>query len=156
LTGAPRGRRRTQGESKKMSEITRPIPEITAELRPFFEASRQGQLVVQKCDSCGALRFPPRRLCANCLSRQSSWTPVSGEGEVYSFIVMHRVYHPAFASQVPYAVATVKLKEGARILSNVIGIDPHQIKCGMPVKVSFEKLNEEVTLPMFRPAASPG
>src|SRR5260370_40656612 len=138
-----------------MSEITRPIPEITAELRPFFEASRQGQLVVQKCDGCGVLRFPPRRLCPNCLSRESSWTAVSGEGEVYSFIVMHRVYHPAFASQVPYAGATVKLKEGARILSNVIGIDPHQIKCGMPVKVSFEKLNEEVTLPMFRPAASP-
>ncbi len=138
-----------------MSEIVRPIPEVTAELRPFFEASKQGQLVVQKCDSCGALRFPPRKLCANCLSRQSSWTPVSGEGEVYSFIIMHRVYHPAFATQVPYAVATIKLKEGARMLSNVIGINPHEIKCGMPVRVSFEKLDEAVTLPMFRPAAGP-
>jgi uncharacterized protein len=134
-----------------MAEIVRPIPEVTEELRPFFEASRNRQLVVQKCDDCGTLRFPPRRLCANCLSRKASWTPVSGEGEVYSFIVMHRVYHPAFANQVPYAVAMVKLKEGARILSNVIGIDPHQVKCGMPVRVSFEKLNEEVTLPMFRP-----
>ncbi len=139
-----------------MPEIVRPIPEITAELRPFFEASKNGQLVVQKCNGCGTLRFPPRRLCANCLSRESSWTPVSGEGEVYSFIIMHRVYHPAFANQVPYAVATIKLKEGARMLSNVIGIDPHAIKCGMPVKVSFEKLNDEVTLPMFRPAASAG
>ncbi len=135
-----------------MAEIVRPIPEITPELKPFFEASRNGQLVVQKCDGCGALRFPPRRLCPNCLSRAASWTPVSGEGEVYSFIIMHRVYHPAFASQVPYAVATIKLKEGAKMLSNVIGIDPHQIRCGMPVKVSFEKLNDEVTLPMFRPA----
>jgi uncharacterized protein len=139
-----------------MAEIVRPIPEITPELRPFFEASKNGQLVVQKCNGCGALRFPPRRLCANCLSRESSWTPLSGEGEVYSFIIMHRVYHPAFANQVPYAVATIKLKEGARMLSNVIGIDPHAIKCGMRVKVSFEKLNDQVTLPMFRPAASAG
>ncbi len=136
-----------------MAEIVRPIPEVTPELRPFFEASKNGQLVVQKCDGCGALRFPPRRLCPNCLSRESSWTAVSGEGEVYSFIIMHRVYHPAFANQVPYAVATIKLKEGARMLSNVIGIDPHAIKCGMPVKVSFEKLSDEVTLPMFRPVA---
>jgi uncharacterized OB-fold protein len=135
-----------------MAEIVRPIPEVTPELRPFFEASRNGQLVVQKCANCGDLRFPPHRLCSKCLSRESSWTPVSGEGEVYSFIIMHRVYHPAFANQVPYAVAMIKLKEGAKMVSNVIGIDPHSIKCGMPVKVCFEKLSDEVTLPMFRPA----
>jgi uncharacterized protein len=135
-----------------MPEVVRPIPQITPELQPFFEASKQGQLVVQKCGNCGTLRFPPRRMCSNCLSREASWTPVSGEGEVYSFIVMHRVYHPAFATQVPYAVAMVKLKEGAKMLSNVIGISPHEIKCGMPVKVSFEKLDDAVTLPMFRPA----
>jgi uncharacterized OB-fold protein len=138
-----------------MAELSRPIPEITPELRPFFDASRNGQLVVQKCGNCGELRFPPRRMCANCLSREAAWVPVTGEGEVYSFIIMHRVYHPAFASQVPYAVATIKLKEGAKMLSNVIGIDPHAVKCGMPVKVSFEKLSEEVTLPMFRPASGP-
>ncbi len=136
-----------------MAEIVRPIPEVTPELRPFFDASRNGQLVVQKCDNCGDLRFPPRRLCSKCLSRDASWTAVSGEGEVYSFIIMHRVYHPAFANQVPYAVAMIKLKEGAKLLSNVIGIDPNAIKCGMAVKVSFEKLSDEVTLPMFRPAA---
>jgi uncharacterized protein len=99
-----------------MAEIVRPIPEVTSELRPFFEASRNGQLVVQKCGNCGVLRFPPRRMCSNCLSRESSWIPVSGEGEVYSFIIMHRVYHPAFANQVPYAVATIKLKEGAQMI----------------------------------------
>ncbi len=137
-----------------MTELVRPIPEITPELRPFFEGSRRGELVVQKCCNCGDLRFPPHRMCSKCLSRESSWTPVSGEGEVYSFIIMHRVYHPAFANQVPYAVAIIKLKEGAKMLSNVIGIDPHAIKCGMPVRVSFERLNDEVTLPMFRPVGS--
>ena len=63
-----------------MAEVVRPIPQITPELRPFFDASKQGQLVVQKCDNCGTLRFPPRRMCSNCLSREASWTPVSGEG----------------------------------------------------------------------------
>lgn len=134
-----------------MAELVRPIPQITPELRPFFDAARQGQLAVQKCNSCGTLRFPPRRMCPDCLSNEASWTTVSGQGEVYSFIIMHRVYHPAFATQVPYVVAIVKLQEGAKITSNLIGIDPHRVKCGMPVKAVFEKLNDEVTLPMFQP-----
>jgi len=107
--------------------------------------------MVQKCDSCGRLRFPPRDRCSHCLSIRSSWTPVSGRGEVFSFNIMHQVYHPGFAAEVPYAVVVVQLEEGARIVSNLVGVKPHEIRCGMPVEVVFEKLSEEVTLPKFRP-----
>ncbi len=118
---------------------------------PFFEASKRGQLVVQKCESCGTLRFPPRPLCSHCLSPEASWIPVSGRGEVYSFNIMHQVYHPGFAPEIPYAVVVIKLEEGAKMTSNLVGIKPHEIKCGMPVEVVFEKLSDEVTLPKFRP-----
>ena len=134
-----------------MPEISKPIPRITPELAPFFEAARRGQLVVQKCESCGTLRFPPHPLCSRCLSAEASWTPVSGRGEVYSFNVMHQVYHPAFAAEIPYAVVLIKLEEGAKMLSNLVGIKPHDIRCGMPVEVVFERLSEEVALPKFRP-----
>jgi uncharacterized protein len=134
-----------------MAETTKPIPRVTPELAPFFEAGKHGQLVVQKCESCGTLRFPPRPLCSRCLSPHAVWTPVSGRGEVYSFNVMHQVYHPGFAPEIPYAVVVIKLEEGAKMLSNLVGIKPHEIKCGMPVEVVFERLSDEVTLPKFRP-----
>ena len=138
-----------------MAEVSKPVPGITPQLAPFFEAARRGVLAVQKCDSCGRLRFPPHELCSHCLSTGASWIPVSGRGEIFSFNIMHQVYHPAFAAEVPYAVVVVQLEEGARMISNLVGVKPHEIRCGMPVEVMFEKpLNEEVTLPKFRPRAS--
>jgi uncharacterized protein len=134
-----------------MPEISKPIPGLTPALAPFFEAARRGVLVVQKCDSCGRVRFPPRGLCPDCLATAASWAPVSGRGEVFSFNVMHQVYHPGFAAEVPYAVVVVQLEEGARMVSNVVGVKPHEIRCGMPVEVMFDKLSDEITLPRFRP-----
>lgn len=131
---------------------TKPIPTVTPELRPFFEAARRRELVVQRCRGCGAHRFPARELCSSCLSRESEWVPVSGEGEVFSFNVMHQVYHPGFAGEVPYAVVIVKLAEGVKITSNVVGVAPHDIRIGMPVRVVFEEITDEITLPKFAPA----
>ena len=135
-----------------MAEEAKLIPQVTPELNPFFDAARNNQLALQKCDKCGKLRFPAAPLCLACDSPKASWVPVSGKGEVFSFTVMHRAYHPAI--KVPYTLAVIELKEGAKITSNVIGIEPSKVKCGMPVEVVFEKLNDEVTLPKFRPAAN--
>jgi uncharacterized OB-fold protein len=133
-----------------MSEAAKPIPEITPAMREFFEGARAGRLMVQKCDDCGQLRFPAHEFCSNCLSVRASWTPVSGRGEVYSFNIMHQVYHPGFASQVPYAVVVIALEEGCKFISNLIGVAPGEIKCGMPVEAVFEKLSDEVSIPKFR------
>lgn len=130
----------------------RPIPAVTAEMRPFYEAARRGELVVQRCRGCGAFRFPARALCSECLAIEAEWTPVSGRGEVYSFNVMHQVYHPGFAAEVPYAVVLVKLAEGPKLISNLVGIAPADIRIGMPVRVVFEPLSDEITLPKFAPA----
>ena len=134
-----------------MAEEPKLIPQVTSELKPFFDAAREHKLAVQKCDNCGALRFPPAPLCLACDSYKASWVPVSGRGEVFSFTIMHRAYHPAI--KVPYTLAVIELKEGVKITSNVIDIEPSKVKCGMPVEVVFEKLSDEVTLPKFRPAA---
>ncbi len=133
-----------------MPEYTKPIPAITPEMRPFYDAAKRHELVVQRCSGCGAHRFPAREICANCLSRESSWVKVTGKGEVFTFNVMHQVYHPGFASEVPYAVIAVKLAEGARMNSNLVGVKPHDIHIGMPVEVVFEDITENVTLPKFR------
>lgn len=134
-----------------MAEEPKLIPQISPEMRPFFEAAREHKLAVQKCDKCDKLRFPAAPLCLACDSDQASWVPVSGRGEVFSFTIMHRAYHPAL--KVPYTLAVIELKEGVKMTSNVVDIEPSKVKCGMPVEVVFDKLSDEVTLPKFRPAA---
>ena len=134
-----------------MSDYKKPIPNITPEMRPFFEAAKRHELVIQRCDGCGTHRFPPREMCSNCLSSKSSWVKASGKGNVFSFNVMHQVYHPGFAGEVPYAVVSVKLAEGAKMTTNLVGVKPHDIRIGMPVEVVFEDITEEITLPKFRP-----
>ena len=120
--------------------------------RAFFAAAKAHQLVVQRCAGCGLLRFPPRELCSRCWSRDAEWVPVSGRGEVFSFYWMHQVYHPGFAAEVPYAVVIVQLAEGAKMVSNLVGVPPHDIRIGMPVRVVFEEISDDVTLPKFAPA----
>ncbi len=137
----------------KPSAAVKPLPEVTPQMAPFWEAARRHQLLVQRCRGCGTLRFPARDICSRCLSRDAEWTPVSGRGTVFSFAVMHQVYHPGFAAEVPYAVVVVELEEGPRMLSNVVGCPVGEITVGMPVEVVFEDVSADVTLPKFRPRA---
>ena len=131
--------------------VPQPLPEISPEMAPFWEAARAHRLVVQRCAGCGTLRFPARDICSRCLSRNADWAPVSGRGTVFSFAVMHQVYHPGFADAVPYAVVVVELEEGVRMLSNMVDCPVHELAIGMPVEVVFDDVTPEVTLPKFRP-----
>jgi uncharacterized OB-fold protein len=129
----------------------KPIPAISDEMRPFYDGARRHELWVQRCTGCGALRFPARAICSECLAPTADWVQVSGRGEIFSFNVMHQVYHPGFAAEVPYAVVTVQLAEGPKLISNLVGVAPNQIRIGMPVRVVFETISDEVTLPKFAP-----
>jgi uncharacterized protein len=131
----------------------RPVPAITPEMAPFWEAARRHELVVQRCVDCGARRFPAREVCSRCLSRRVEWERVGGKGRVFSVAIMHQANHPWFAARVPYAVVVIELDEGPRMLSTVPGLEPHAITIGMPVEVAFEDVTPEVSLPVFRPAS---
>ena len=121
-----------------MPEFSKPAPAITPEMQEFFAGARAGRLMLQKCEQCGKLRFPAHEFCSACSSTRSNWVPVSGRGEIFSFNIMHQVYHPGFAAEVPYAVVVVQLEEGCKFVSNLLGVKPHEIKCGMPVEVMFD------------------
>ena len=127
-----------------------PLPEITPAMVPFWDAARRHQLVSQRCDGCGAYRFPARDLCSQCLSRTASWVPVTGRGTVFSTAVMHQRYHPGLAT--PYAIVVVELECGVRMISNIVDCPPHDVRIGMPVEVVFQELTPEITLPKFRPS----
>jgi uncharacterized OB-fold protein len=117
----------------------------------FWEAARRHELVVQRCE-CGHYRHYPQLLCPVCRSANWTWTRVSGRGEIYTFTVTHRPFHPAWADKVPYAVATVELEEGVRMVCDLTPEDTETVRIGAPVEVFFDDQGS-VTLPRFRLAA---
>jgi uncharacterized protein len=74
-----------------MSDYKKPVPAITPDMKPFFDAAKRHELVVQRCTQCGTHRFPAREICSTCLSREAEWVQVSGDGEIFSYNVMHQV-----------------------------------------------------------------
>jgi uncharacterized protein len=131
-----------------MAELPLPVP--SEENRPFWDYLVQGELRVQRCAACGALRHPPRPMCARCRSFEYDWAPVSGRGEVYSYVVTHQPIHPALVDRVPFATVLVALEEGPRLVSNLVDVAPEEIAIGMPVQVVFHAAGEGITLPLFR------
>ncbi|HEX6388101.1 MAG TPA: OB-fold domain-containing protein [Solirubrobacteraceae bacterium] len=118
------------------------LADVPAEARAHWEALRErGELVFQRCASCGVARLPPREACPTCLSADATWEVASGRGAVVSWVVYHRAYDPAFAARVPYVVALVALEEGPRMLTNVRG--PQEgLAVGASVQLAVEREGE--------------
>ncbi len=135
-----------------MTQYNKPLPEITLLNEPFWEGTKAHELRLQLCDDCPEYRFTPKDVCSTCSSVNATWTPVSGDGTVYSYSVVHRGPGPAFQEDAPYIVVMVDLAEGPRILSHMTGCEPEDMKIGMPVTVVFEDVTPEITLYKFRPA----
>jgi len=134
-----------------VSAYARPLPEITAESRPFWEACRRHELLVQRCRACGAVQHYPRGVCAACWSSDLEWRRASGRGTVYTFTVTRRSQAPGFKDTLPYVLAWVELEEGVQVMTNVVDCDPAAVAIGMPVRVVFEDVTPEVSLPRFAP-----
>lgn len=134
-----------------MAVHNKPLPVIDHDSRPFWEAARRHELMLQRCNNCKSYIFYPRAVCPTCMSDELAWEKVSGQGSVYSYTVVHRA-PAAFADDVPYVVAIIQLAEGPRMLSHVIKCPPAQVRIGMPVQVVFEDVNDEITLPKWEPA----
>ena len=134
-----------------MTIIQKPLPQPNADDRCFWEGCRKHELRFQKCTTCGLVRWPASVLCPNCHSTSTRWIMATGKGTVYTFAVHHRTYHPAFQNEVPYVTAVIKLEEGPHFLSNIIECKTNAVHCDMPVEVSWEDINEEFSLPKFKP-----
>jgi uncharacterized OB-fold protein len=133
-----------------MSEYKKPLPTITDENREFWEGAKRGKIRMQKCKSCGHIRYPISHVCPECLSYDFKWTDLSGRGEVFSYVIFHQLYNPAFKDDIPYNVAMVQLEEGPRMYSNIIGVDNDAVKVGDKVEAIFDPVTPEVTIPKFR------
>lgn len=106
----------------KMSELTvRPKPPDNDVSRPYWKAAANGQLLIQKCGSCSALRHYPRLICDQCYSNATEWIVASGRGSIHSWTIVHHAFHPAFKDELPYTLVTVDLDEGPRAIGRWLG-----------------------------------
>ena len=128
------------------------LPTPDAETRPFWDAAKNGKLVIQYCKDTGKPQFFPRPVSLANGKRNLEWREVSGRGTVYTYTVTYQNQSPGFREELPYVLAYVELEKGVRLLTNIVGCAPAQVRIGMPVQVSFEDVTPEVTLPKFRPA----
>jgi uncharacterized OB-fold protein len=133
-------------------EYGKPLPIPDQASRPFFDGTLRGELLLQRCDTCGTWMWPVRVRCIACFGDELSWAPAAGTGTVYSFTMVHQVFDPGFAGEVPYNVAFVDLTEGVRVITNIVGIADDELRIGLPVVATFEPISDEFALPKFRPA----
>ena len=132
----------------------KPVPEADANTAPFFDGANEGRLMIQRCGECSAFLPPGSTVCSECLSESLEWVRSSGAGKVFTFGVMHQLYHEGFAQEIPYVVAVIELDEGPRLNSNIIGCEPGDVRVGDAVTVTFEPVADGVALPKFRRAAN--
>lgn len=129
-----------------------PKPRVDEESKGFWEACERGELYVQECGDCGALRHYPRALCPECLSADVRWRRCSGRGRVYTFTVVHQNQAPGFRDKLPYVLAYVELEgEGLRLLTNIVRCKPTEVRIGMDVEVVFDEIGSGIALAMFAP-----
>jgi len=125
-----------------------PVPNPAT--RPFWDACKRRELLIQKCPDCGAHQFYPRALCTSCGSLNLNWMRASGAGTVVSWTVVRHPVSPAYAEDVPFVIALVELEEGPRMMSQIVGGDPESVRSGMAVEVCFEDWTDEITMANFR------
>ncbi|SEM87501.1 bifunctional MaoC family dehydratase N-terminal/OB-fold nucleic acid binding domain-containing protein [Nonomuraea pusilla] len=124
-------------------------PAVSPDTAFFWEGVRRGELRVQSCGDCGELRHPPGPMCPRCRSGNRSYAVASGEGVVHSYVVHH--HPPVPGLRPPFAVALVELPEGVRIVGGVVDCPPGDVTVGMPVRVTFRRMDDELTLPLWKP-----
>lgn len=133
-----------------MSEPKRPLPVPTPETQHFWDGCREGKLLIQACNNCGHVYYPPRPFCPACSSRSVKTIEASGRGTLASYVINYRP-HPAFGE--PHSIAIVELEEGPKMATNIVDCPqtPEALVLDMPVEVKFEAVSEDITLPLFTP-----
>ncbi|MDB5694462.1 MAG: DNA-binding protein [Sphingomonas bacterium] len=122
-----------------------PVPEVTPETQPFWDAAAQGKLLIKRCGACGEPHYYPRALCPFCLSADTRWMEAAGTATIYSLSTMRR------GPDAPFTLAYVTLDEGPAVLTNIATDNYDALAIGQRVRVSFVPSEGGPPLPCFTP-----
>lgn len=131
--------------------VKRPMPGVSDDTRFFWEGCEAGKLLIQRCTGCQTLRHPPAPVCSKCHSFEWDTQESSGQGELYSFVVMHYPEVPPF--DYPNPIGLIELDEGVRLIAGLVGVAPAELEVGQRLQVEFVRFDDQQTLPQFRPVA---
>ena len=134
-------------------EWLKPLPRITGETKPFWNAARLGTLAIQRCDDCHQYQWYPRGFCSNCWSTHIRYVKASGKGTVWTYTITYQNRSPGFSQEVPYVLALVELDEGVKVFTNIIECKPDDVQIGMAVEVVFVQATPQIHIPMFKPVS---
>ena len=132
------------------TEYAKILPPKTLTTSPFWDGTKQHKLKAYKCLNCRTYYWPAID-CMKCDHSMMEWVEITGQGEIYTFTIMHQIYHPSWKDEIPYNICWIKLDEGTLIISNVIGCKNSDLYIGMRVEAVFDDVTPEVTLPRFKP-----
>jgi uncharacterized OB-fold protein len=130
--------------------VPHPRPGLTHDNRFFWEGLAARKLLIQRCAGCRRLQHPPAPMCPACHGFAMEAIEASGSGVIHSFVVAHHPPVPPF--RYPNVIVLVELAEGTRLVSRLVGVEPDDVRIGMPVAVDFETLDEGLVLHIFKPA----
>ena len=131
-----------------MADPSRIKPPLGPDNAWWWQMADQGKLGIQRCLGCDTLRHPPRPMCGECQSIEWDFVESTLEGEVYSFVVLHYPEIPGY--DYPLVSAIISLKEGTRLLSNVIDCDPSDVYNGAKVSGEVIQVDDKTVLPQFK------
>ena len=128
-----------------------PLPDVDDPvMRPFWDGARAGKLMLQREPTTGIVHWPPKPAYWKSGGRLE-WVEASGRGEVYSWVVGYEPFLPAFRHLLPLIMVLVQVEEGPRLVGYMVDARPDAMRFGMPVQVVFERLTEQITLPVWKP-----
>lgn len=134
-----------------MSWEPRPVPVVTPETRPYWEAAAEGRLLLRECRDCGLVYFYPRAVCPDCFSDAVDWIESAGKGEIYSYTVQNQMSGWP-EEDLPLIFAYVELDEGPRMITNIVECAPDSVSIGTSVEVRFVDTEEsDIAIPVFTP-----
>jgi uncharacterized protein len=142
----PRAAEPPSATSPLAGEVLRPV--VSPDTAFFWDGTAAGELRIQRCGGCGALRHPPGPMCPACGVARPGYVVAAGTGEVYSYVVQH--HPPVPGKQLPIVVALVALPEGVRMVGELLGVSPDRVHVGLPVRVEFVRVDDTLTLPAWR------
>ncbi len=134
---------------------TKPLPKIRPYTKEFWEAAKQGELLIQHCKDCDKNIFYPREVCPKCQSTHLEYIKSGGRGRLFSFSLVEKGAPPDFKEDQPYVICLVNMYEKVRIGSMLVGYDDYAaLKLGQEVEVVFDPVTDDIHLPKFKPVGS--
>jgi len=133
-----------------LHDYSRVAPKPTPETQPYWDGLKEGRLMLQRSKSTGKAYFPPRPFFPGDPTQEVEWFQASGRGRLHTYVISHR---PPPGFEGPFAIAVVELDEGPRLATNIVDCPqtPEALQLDMEVELVPHKVDDEITLPLFRP-----